>query len=63
MKVIISAAPGGRVVANFGKILSFFFFHVLAFCFQKTGNLKQYILFQIIFSKWRKFATKNNSLV
>jgi hypothetical protein len=47
MKVKISEAPGGRVVVNFGKILSFFF-HVLAFCFQKTGNLRQSILFQIV---------------
>jgi hypothetical protein len=50
MKVKNSEEPGGRVVASFAQILSYFF-------------MFWFILFQIIFSKWRKFATKNNSLV
>jgi hypothetical protein len=30
------------------------------FFFQKIGNLKQNILFQNIFAKWQKVASKEN---
>jgi hypothetical protein len=50
LKVKISEAPGGRVVANFGKILSFFF-HVLAFLFSKKQGIYDSIFFFKSFSQ------------